>query len=756
MKHGFQDKAFGWRHMIRSQRFRRGVAGLELMVVLVVLLAAVSIAVPLFLNRSTLDRENLTLQRMLSVKNAIIGTAGLEIDKADASFGFVGDLGILPPNLTWLMVQGTYPDYGMSGNVWYGWHGPYLDNRINNNGSYVALLDGWGNPLNYRFLGAGPPYWSAEIRSAGPDGDLTTTADNIVVSILETETRTFVQGTFKDRSQTPISEEGVTVYFPNGTATLDSVLITTTGAKITYDSSTDIVSAEEKRRIPIGIRYFETRSMTLKKLAALNGSGAPSFVSFIGESSSNSSPFTERTFYTTDDISAETGSLITPRTGTWSPDHQGTYYASGAGEHLAVFGRSDWDNYRVEVDATLYQGRGYGVYYRCDGQTNITGYIFQYDPGMHTPLGSGIELVIRKVYQGDENYFPASERYLARIRMSATDFYFRFGSSIYNDQHHISITVNDDRHIVKLDGQEIIDVTDTEPLFPCGGLCGMAGLRSWDGLHYADFHHILVYPIPPVPTGEFAWWSFEEGSGETVYGSGFEIDEPELNGKISWDFDLQRVWNSFNIHGKCLQYDGWSWGNVSFGNIYAIRPSDTFSVSMWFRMPYINESYIYTLLSKSNNFGNNNSRGWLLRLRKENGYAFGVEFSLHSVVGINQRELVVLNNLNGQGLREDTWYHVVVVYDGSLNPSGGNRRVDPSVLRIYVTPQDRAQVDTSPPLEILAQTLHTRDNTQNGVAMKLGNENLFQNGFYGFIDEFKVYNYALTPEEIEELFQRDK
>ena len=111
---------------------------------------------------------------------------------------------------------------------------------------------------------------------------------------------------------------------------------------------------------------------------------------------------------------------------------------------------------QLDVSATLNSGRGFGVYYRSDGKSAISGYCFQYDPGL------GNKFVVRKVTHGTES------APIASFNMPA-------GFGIYGAAHDIAIKVIGDKHVVTVDGKEVLSFKDST--FKSGG----AGLRSWDG-----------------------------------------------------------------------------------------------------------------------------------------------------------------------------------------------------------------------------------------------------------------------------------
>ncbi len=134
-------------------------------------------------------------------------------------------------------------------------------------------------------------------------------------------------------------------------------------------------------------------------------------------------------------------------------------------EHIIVFGDRAWTDYEIRVTTTLFSGDGYGIYYRGDGEKQITSYIFQYDPGYG-------EFIVRKVFNGKE-HSPFQRTKIPK------------NFPVYNQSHEISITVEGDRHIIKIDGHVILSFTDGE--FKNGS----AGFRTWHKSQ-ASFDHAFV------------------------------------------------------------------------------------------------------------------------------------------------------------------------------------------------------------------------------------------------------------------------
>jgi hypothetical protein len=90
-------------------------------------------------------------------------------DPSNPGTGFLSDIGRIPSgNLAELAVQGALPSYAVQAcGIGMGWRGPYLMDGVDRAGH---PLDGWGTPMDFV---------NGQIRSAGPDQSMNTTADNL-------------------------------------------------------------------------------------------------------------------------------------------------------------------------------------------------------------------------------------------------------------------------------------------------------------------------------------------------------------------------------------------------------------------------------------------------------------------------------------------------------------------------------------------------------------------------------------------------
>jgi len=114
-------------------------------------------------------------------------------------------------------------------------------------------------------------------------------------------------------------------------------------------------------------------------------------------------------------------------------------------------------DYIINIDvATLFQGNGYGVFFRLQDYSanRPSGYAFQYDPG------AGGAFVVRKWVNGYEINPPIVRKVIP-------------GYGWYNQPRSIRIRAQGDIFTAYVDGEEVFSFTDST--YPEGG----AGLRYW-------------------------------------------------------------------------------------------------------------------------------------------------------------------------------------------------------------------------------------------------------------------------------------
>ncbi len=150
------------------------------------------------------------------------------------------------------------------------------------------------------------------------------------------------------------------------------------------------------------------------------------------------------------------------------------YCVRTGGEHRSFYGAENWTDYLVKVNATLYKGKGFGIYFRATNVDHLNGYIFQYDQGRWCSGSRGC-FIFRKMEGGRERYpFAAAS--------PPSDY------QLYDVTREIAIRVEGDTFIAFIDGEEVLRATDSQYAN------GQVGLRTWGGSEvcFADLRIILL------------------------------------------------------------------------------------------------------------------------------------------------------------------------------------------------------------------------------------------------------------------------
>jgi len=170
------------------------------------------------------------------------------------------------------------------------------------------------------------------------------------------------------------------------------------------------------------------------------------------------------TFFAKDNIQSLKGSWKTGN-GVLSP--------VAAGENCVIFGGTSGTNYTIKINAAYLGGNpkrsGYGIYYRVSDGTELSGYVFQFDPGK----GNIFEL--RKVVKGRES----------KIIHFASMFETMGGGFDITAPHDIKIVVAGQSHVISIDGTQFLNFTDTT--FSSGSV----GVRTWND-SIVRFNKVIV------------------------------------------------------------------------------------------------------------------------------------------------------------------------------------------------------------------------------------------------------------------------
>ena len=177
--------------------------------------------------------------------------------------------------------------------------------------------------------------------------------------------------------------------------------------------------------------------------------------------------------------------------------------------------------------------------------------------------------------------------------------------------------------------------------------------------------------------------------------------------------------------GRAVSFDGDT--EVSFGNVGSFDRGDRFSLAVWLR-PRGNQPM--SVFQKIDDARNRRGYEWRLDdivLVGIQRWAARLTIALTSDIPGSRIEI-----RTRERLRLGDWYHVALTYDGSSKASG---------LFLYV---DGKLFETDVVKNTLAGSIRT------DTPLRLGSKAL-GDPFVGQIDELRLYNRTLTPEQIEQI-----
>lgn len=219
----------------------------------------------------------------------------------------------------------------------------------------------------------------------------------------------------------------------------------------------------------------------------------------------------------------------------------------------------------------------------------------------------------------------------------------------------------------------------------------------------------------PNNLGLVGYWPMDEGTGEFVQDhSGFG------NHGTSSPPGSSAEWTAGRI-GRALNFDGNN-DQVGIGEPATLKLTGSATWSAWIKMSELISTKEYAILSKNKAITGN--RGWEL-LIQDNPNLFRIAITDGSAANINRR-----SNMAPETGR---WYHVVGVYNASAQ-----------TLDIYINGAlDNGTLTGSVPTSM-------GDFTQTVAIGNRAGENKM---FPGVIDDVRIYNRALSADEVQKLFQ---
>jgi len=219
--------------------------------------------------------------------------------------------------------------------------------------------------------------------------------------------------------------------------------------------------------------------------------------------------------------------------------------------------------------------------------------------------------------------------------------------------------------------------------------------------------------------GIIAHWSFDEGSGTIAHDSADDHDGT-LVGDANW---------VDGISGKALDFDG-NGDYVDVPDANSLDPVSTQEITI--------AAWVYTTTYEAQNSSSFFAIvGKQVLARPDGSYLFGLWNDGAAAHEIGKLSFVVASGGSAQTLYSNSlvplnnWVHVAITRDSS------------NITKIYIN----GQVDVTDSSTI---TQAFEDNDKN---LRIGYSGRYADYFYGSLDEVRIYNRALTSDEIEHLYQ---
>ena len=238
-------------------------------------------------------------------------------------------------------------------------------------------------------------------------------------------------------------------------------------------------------------------------------------------------------------------------------------------------------------------------------------------------------------------------------------------------------------------GANLINVTDLAIGFERIGAFGGQGMVLLDGMRLYSYDRQLVTPSEPGNMGLVVHWPLDGGAGTTAYDASGNGYDGTFNGNPLWVAGYDSA--------GALNFDGLSDSVISR---FADETWSTYTTALWARADVLGQPVNRSM------FSNNGTTdgGFQLCLDGSDNYEYHAD--VDQVIGAASLD----------------WVHLAVTYDGTTATAYYN-----GIPAATFTPA-------------------TDDLTFNKWA--LGVNRGENNWFDGSIDELRVYNIALTPEEI--------
>jgi len=217
-----------------------------------------------------------------------------------------------------------------------------------------------------------------------------------------------------------------------------------------------------------------------------------------------------------------------------------------------------------------------------------------------------------------------------------------------------------------------------------------------------------------------AYWSFDEGEYSTIHDETDNLNHGTLNLGTGGNTVTSTAWQASADckEGKCLDFDGTD-DYVQLADNSLLNDVETFSISIWAKPGSLKKEQLF---SKRDTWDSNNIE---LFLQLEGKIYFTIQD------GVQNSSIVSNDSYQVNG-----WNHIVASFDKN---KGSNQ------MSLYVN-------------GILSgNNVHTNNTPSSSVYPVLGKK-ATDGGeiYYGKLDETKIYNYALTPVQVQQDYNSGK
>jgi hypothetical protein len=203
-----------------------------------------------------------------------------------------------------------------------------------------------------------------------------------------------------------------------------------------------------------------------------------------------------------------------------------------------------------------------------------------------------------------------------------------------------------------------------------------------------------------------AWWKLDDGSGQTVTDSSGFTHNGKLIGDPRW---------VDGIEGGALEFDG-DGDYVDMGKNSAFDIKNQITVSVWIKVNAFDKDW-QAIISKGD-------RAWRLQ---RNWNKNTLEFACSGLVVPGNDWGPIYGNMN---VNDGHWHHIAGVYDQQK-------------IYLYVDGNLDASTTASGTIRVNEEPVYIGANSQ-----------VLDRFYNGLIDDVRIYNYALNPEEVSEIARK--